>query len=69
MSEERAETLGTPDELVVDDYLMERPETPKKKPAILGSEGTSVKVALAVRPPKQPHPPTLKRKYRGGKSA
>lgn len=67
----RPETPGTPDELAVTMELGETAfgdEIVKKKPAILGSEGTSVKVSLTARPPPQPHPSTLKRKYRGSKS-
>lgn len=65
----RPETPGTPDEMVITMELGESAlddDTPQKKPAILGSEGTSVKVSFTTRPPKQPMPSTLKRRYRGG---
>ena len=42
-----------------------RPKPPQKKPAILGSEGTQQKMSLSVRPTRQPHPPSVKRKLRG----
>ncbi|WAR00024.1 TTC6-like protein [Mya arenaria] len=60
----RTETPGTPDELDIalePDY---EDEVPKKKPAILGSEGTTTRVSLAVRPPKQAPRSTLKRRHR-----
>ncbi|XP_060594169.1 uncharacterized protein LOC132748578 isoform X2 [Ruditapes philippinarum] len=80
VTDERAETPGTPDELEMEaeltdrpdtrlEFEPDRPETPKKKPAIIGSEGTSIKVSLAVRPPMKPHPATLKKKYRRGRSS
>ncbi|KAL4230368.1 cytochrome c oxidase subunit 1 [Mactra antiquata] len=73
MLPETPRSVGTPDELPTQnepDINDEIPDDiPKKKPAILGSEGTSMKVALSVRPPKKPLPKTLKRKYRGGRSA
>jgi len=61
----RADTPGTPDETTRALEPDMEEEVPSKKPAILGSEGTTTRVALAVRPPKQPPPSTLKRKFRG----
>jgi len=68
----RPETPGTPDEMGITMELGESAlgeDKAKKKPAILGSEGTSVKVSMATRPSKPSHPSTLKRKNRGGKSS
>lgn len=67
---ETPRSVGTPDELPTQEEHDNNEEVPddipKKKPAILESEGTSMKVSFAERPPKKTLPKTLRRKYRGG---
>ncbi|XP_052281417.1 uncharacterized protein LOC127878913 isoform X2 [Dreissena polymorpha] len=65
----RSDTPGTPNEANLPlEPNLEDDGVPQKKPAILGSEGTSRKVAMAVRPPKQAPKSTLKRRVRGVRS-
>ena len=64
---ETPQSAGTPVEMEVEEEEEDvtKPKEPQKKPAILGSEGTLQKMSLSVRPTRQPHPPSVKRKLRG----